>query len=488
MLQSTSRHHDRDIGEQVSQRWLSALTTPAGVNENHSHYWGNDPSILITSSAPQDFTIGTGLDIYHSSLIGALEHAEQEVLFVTCFWARSPSLSLLSNALVSLSRKALARSDGSRIRVRLCFSSTALFQKLFHTSSLEGQAYAPSQWNSKLGLPAPEELRGLDLHIKSIFARPFSVMHPKFMVVDSQRAFFPSSNLSWERWLECSITVRGPVVSHLVEFWVHIWGRNDSRVASTTKQSFKDSTHQIPIPTSTDQVSNDFPLTATLPSLSISTVLLPSPHHSSFFLSMSPFIPFAKSLRPPLTPLNTFLLDLLGTATTSIRIVSPNLTCQAVISALQDASIRGVDVSITTNRRMMLLEQLFTAGTITEYEVWKTRRKYQRLRRQCHSAPQAEQDAELALADGGRTGTMGKMQIGYFHPRDQDKDTEPVKCHIKCTVVDEEVIVLGSGNMDRASFFTSQELGVALYGRQLVGTIWNRIQEGLSGRVEEYPV
>lgn len=470
-----------------AQQWLRVLKAPAGVIENHSYYWGNDPSILTSLSEPQDFSLGTGLDIYQTSLLNALEAAEQEVLFVTCFWARSVSLSLLADSLVTLSRKAIARNNGSRICVRLCFSSASFFQKLFHTSSWDGKTYTPSNWNSQLGLPSPEKLRGLDLQVKSMFIRPFSVMHPKFMIVDRRRAFIPSSNLSWERWLECSITIQGPVVGQLVRFWAYIWGRDEFHTLSTTGQSSSLPTTDVLIPSSNDHVSRDLPLTITLLASSIPTILLPSPHHSSFLLSMSPLIPFLGSPGPPSTPLNTFLLNLFTAATSSINIVSPNLTCPEVIDALQDANARGVDVAITTNRRMMLLEQLLTAGTITEYEVWKMGRKYRRLRRQCHFRVHRAQDEELAIInDECSIRTIGKMTIDYFHSCHNENRKEPVNCHIKCTVVDEEVIVLGSGNMDRASFYTSQELGVALYGKELVGKIWNRIQKILEGRVEEY--
>jgi phosphatidylserine/phosphatidylglycerophosphate/cardiolipin synthase-like enzyme len=50
-------------------------------------------------------------------------------------------------------------------------------------------------------------------------------------------------------------------------------------------------------------------------------------------------------------------------------------------------------------------------------------------------------------------------------------------------LVDGEITVLGSGNMDRASWFTSQELGVALFGREVAQSIRVAVDEGLEGRV-----
>lgn len=61
------------------------------------------------------------------------------------------------------------------------------------------------------------------------------------------------------------------------------------------------------------------------------------------------------------------------------------------------------------------------------------------------------------------------MKIGYFKLK--SGPGEPVKSHLKLTVVDDEVTVLGSGNMDRASWFTSQELGVALLSREIAESV-----------------
>lgn len=47
------------------------------------------------------------------------------------------------------------------------------------------------------------------------------------------------------------------------------------------------------------------------------------------------------------------------------------------------------------------------------------------------------------------------------------KDSRPVKLHLKMTIIDDEITVLGSGNMDRASWVTSQELGVAIFSEQV---------------------
>ena len=64
--------------------------------------------------------------------------------------------------------------------------------------------------------------------------------------------------------------------------------------------------------------------------------------------------------------------------------------------------------------------------------------------------------------------------MSYFHPRAKvagNSPDEPVQTHVKLTVIDAEITVLGSGNMDRASWYTSQELGVAFFSDKFAALI-----------------
>lgn len=114
------------------------------------------------------------------------------------------------------------------------------------------------------------------------------------------------------------------------------------------------------------------------------------------------------------------------------------------------------------SRRLMLLEQLVTAGTTTGICLRLLIRKYKTLLR-----TQNRVDSDQNLAEQGRAKTCGKLAIWYFAPG-TDSKTEPVKSHLKLTMVDGEVAVFGSGNLDRASWWTSQELGLALTDSEVV--------------------
>lgn len=187
--------------------WLSQING----NDHDPHYYASDPEAsLITTAQPTKFMLGTGARVLSSILSSCLE-TNEELILVTCFWAKSKSQQDVATLLRKLSEKAVSRRDGSKIRVRLCFSSISITQKLFQTSSLVGKIYSASAW-VKMGLPTPEEIVGLDLIVKSVFVKPFSVMHPKFLIVDRKRALLPSCNVSWEDWFEGCIDMKGDIV------------------------------------------------------------------------------------------------------------------------------------------------------------------------------------------------------------------------------------------------------------------------------------
>ncbi|PMD36159.1 hypothetical protein L207DRAFT_533046 [Hyaloscypha variabilis F] len=447
----------------VTDTWLSDLQSNAEINlRDEPNFWASDPSKLITTSQPVHFSIGTGSHIL-SSAFATCASTNHELIIVTCFWAKSHSQEDLASLLLKLSAKAI--SQNRKIQVRLCFSSLSLLQKLFQTSSLDGKIYPPSSW-AGLGLPRPEELTGLDLVVKSVFVRPFSVMHPKFILVDRKIAFMPSCNVSWEDWFEGCIEMQGDIALKLFDFWTAFWGRGGSALPpiSTTNASSE-------FPTLNGQDSSLIKQASfTQDTLLTQTILLPSPHHANRILH-----PFSTSTPPP-TPLNTFILRILATATKSIFIQSPNLTCSPLISDLFSALERGIDVDLITSSRLMILEQLVTAGTITEFEVWKLRRRYARLLKVYNNSLK-NPDLENPPVK------PGVLKVGYFRKREGGGKDEPVKSHLKMVVVDGEITVLGSGNMDRASWFTSQELGVAFLGREVAERIKGAVDEGLEGRV-----
>lgn len=85
----------------------------------------------------------------------------------------------------------------------------------------------------------------------------------------------------------------------------------------------------------------------------------------------------------------------------------------------------------------------------------------------------------------------GALTIGFFEPsggarRPGKERGEPQQSHLRLAVVDRRVVVLGSGNMDRASWFTSQELGVAFFDGEMAARVRGAVDRVMEGRVRVY--
>jgi len=442
----------------------------------------SDRDLLVSRSTPQSFELGTGASIFTNTLIPAITAAQSEVIFVTCFWAPSKTLSALNDALTKLAaHRCRSGLVSPPLTVRICFSSRSLFQKLLHPQSRDGYVYPPSSWQKDLGLPDPALLQGanIDLQVKSLFFLPFSVMHPKFVIIDRRRAFVPSCNVSWEAWLEGCVEVTGDAVNSLMAFYSRTWDASlDFR---KTLEPPPEGSHLF------DARLSDLSVIASsaryhTPLLHLSsplpTFILPSSHHRN--PRFRPF-PWQKAPKPPGTPLNVALLEQFDQAQRCIYMQTPNLTAEPVITALLEVLERGVDVTIVTSRNMMLFEQLVTAGTTTSWCIRSLMRRYNRLKRRPRFP-----DPEMNRSE------LGRLRISYFHsrmlsstpgPTESDAE-EPVHSHLKLTVIDDEHTILGSGNMDRASWFTSQELGILFHDGHFAQEIMTAVRSVLDGRLD----
>jgi hypothetical protein len=441
--------------------WISDFKDEAIYNQtDEPNYYVNNPETLATQAKVHSFMVGTGKSIFEQ-LESILDSVEEELILITCFWAASESQKIVNRSLRRLSEKALKNSP-RKIRVFLGLSSLSWFQKLFQTSSLSGHLYPPSKWNSQLQLPPPEEVSGIDLTVKSIFVRPFSVMHPKFMVIDRKLVCLPSCNVSWEDWFEGAIIMSGPIVQSFIKFWLKFWSPLSPSLESSSTEPVLPNPNMHP----ENLHISLFPPKSNL----IDACFLPSPHHTNPHFRSFWFQPPAS---PRSTPLNHFLKSQIDSAETSIYIQTPNLTCKPLIKYLLEALGRGVDVHIITSERLMILEQLVTAGTLTSWCVDALIKNYNVLLQSRN-----RQDEESALRE------PGQLRVEYFISRERAIQGEPVQSHIKVSIFDDQVVVLGSGNMDRASWFTSQELGVGFCSQELVKVVRTTLQETLKARTK----
>ena len=434
------------------------------IANQRPNYWMHSPALLCSTASVHNIAFGTGHQIYRQAILPAIEQAEHEVMLVTCFWARSATLDALNGSLGKLSAKAVE--SGRDRRVRICFSSSSVWQKLFQSPCLAGQIWRPDTWTKTLGLPSRSELPGLDVEIKSVFQLPFSVMHPKFVIIDRKFVLLPSCNISWEDWFEGCVSLSGDVVQQFVGFWKEVWA-SDGEAPMAPPDS--DSPPQLDDTVAPDCLLASLQLSG---AEDIPTVFLPHPHHRFA-------VPWLTSENPPpTTPLNIYLLTLFRRAEHRISIQTPNLTAQVVLSELLAALERGIDVTILTSDKLMRLEQIVTAGTTTARCVRNLIRRHEALR---NGTPADDsEDVEAGLVPK----RVGNLVVKYFSPRAgaEPHAAEPVQSHFKFTAVDGRIAVLGSGNLDRASWFTSQELGLALTSEKVVKQIEDCLAVAMEGR------
>ncbi|KAI9764597.1 MAG: hypothetical protein M1840_008326 [Geoglossum simile] len=457
------------FSSRVLQEWSTALSNA----EDHP-YTKHDPvylpTTLLSASTPLRFSTGTGLSLLQSWLPTLLAETREELIIATCFWSKnSESVAEIRNLLVGLSNRisearpsnATTKPATPNLKVRILLSSLSPLQKILHPSR-------PKHLDpASVSLPPASKYPNLSVQIRSLFLKPFSVMHPKYIIMDRRRAWVMSWNMSCEEWFEGCVEVEGDVVAGLVDFWRDTWGADNKgeREGEESPVERDRPCDATPLPSHPTFSTTTFPSQNPLPVL-----LLPSPHHRN-----PRFRPFPlRAPTPPPTPLNIFLLTLLSASTSVIQIYTPNLTSPPVLSALLAALSRGINIHITTPRRMMYAEQLVTAGTTTELCLHSLSRRYNRLVKRHNKNKSKNTNPPDTEPQQHPPGTL---QISRYPL--SPSTSSPQKSHLKLTIVDAEIAVLGSGNLDRASWYTSQEIGLAFFGTEVVAEISEAVRIGM---------
>ncbi|NRA63371.1 MAG: phosphatidylserine/phosphatidylglycerophosphate/cardiolipin synthase family protein [Pseudobacteriovorax sp.] len=137
------------------------------------------------------------------------------------------------------------------------------------------------------------------------------------------------------------------------------------------------------------------------------------------------------------SPQNAAWLTGMKQAKRSIKVLSPNIDAEHFISSVKSAAARGVKVSIMTSKG-------FNAGTIGV--VGQTNRE-------------VFDNMKLSSAEAGST-LQGRwyVPIGMSSPPDGGVAKA---MHAKLMILDDELVILGSGNQDRFAWYHSCEFNIA---------------------------
>ena len=239
-----------------------------------------------------------------------------------------------------------------------------------------------------------------------------------------------------ENWYELAIRLEGDIIQHLLHYYFHYFHPTGGEVP------------QLSIPPHPIEMSFNF-----REQYGMSIYCLRSDTVPIAFLSCGPsrsgVLPFA-----PIRVIPTrFQIEAITRARQSIFIQTPNLTSLAIIKALKQALLTTIQVTIYLPRNMMVLESLVTSWSTTKCRV-------RLLQKWARRHPETNLTVEWFQGDS-----------------DQEFVVDGDKTHIKFMVVDEELVIVGSSNLDRASACTSGEVNVAFSDQRLAKEILSAVKK-----------
>jgi phosphatidylserine/phosphatidylglycerophosphate/cardiolipin synthase-like enzyme len=224
-----------------------------------------------------------------------------------------------------------------------------------------------------------------------------------------------------ENWYELAVRLEGDIVQYFLRYFFYYYDPTGAAVPPSeivshpieTSSTFRESYSDLIYP-------------------------LQSPLIPLAFLSCGPSrygaLPFAPIRAIPAL----FHIGAITNARRTIFIQTPNLTSRAIIRALKVALLKKVQVTVYLPHNMVVLETLVTGWSTTECQV-------------------------RLLGRWARRHPGTNLTIEWFkRDRGQNFVLDGDKSHIKFMVVDEELVIVGSSNLDRASACTSGEVNVAI--------------------------
>ena len=229
-----------------------------------------------------------------------------------------------------------------------------------------------------------------------------------------------------ENWYDLAVRLEGDIVQHFLQYFFHYYHPKGVIFPPRIIP---------PHPILTSSTFRDKYPTSTYP--------LQSPIIPLAFLSCGPsrrgVLPFAPIRATP----TLFQIEAITRARRSIFIQTPNLTSLAIIKAIKLALLNTIQVIFYLPRNMMVLESLVTGWSTTKCRV-------RLLQRWAKKHPQTNLTVEWFKSNPNE---------GFV--------VDGNKSHIKFMVIDEELVIVGSSNLDRASACTSGEVNVSFSNPEL---------------------
>ena len=401
--------------------------------------------------------------------------AKREVFFITCSWAPSEAQKLIRDSLLELSKRATA--GGYRVSAKFMYDKAGI-------ANLSGshERVKPAKYSSpSVGLPAPEDIPGVDLEVTSMHHIPLGTLHSKFCIVDREEAAIMSNNMEDNPNLEMMVHLQGPMVDGVLDTALISWSKEmapippppDAPAPTSTTNTNARALHEPGKPHFDDTIQGEMrrmqnnyqpvlseshlqavnrqlnrpvkkPIPATGPEIAEGNEMTP------YVSTMTEHpVPMALVSRrpygPPVSkdgtvPQNEAWLSLIRHAESTIFIQTPDLNAAPLLPALVEAVKRGVRVTYYVCFGYNDAGEMIPGQGGTNDQV-----------------------AQALVASLSQTEAQ-RLRIYNYVAKDQDHPIHHSfasrSCHIKLLIADGKVAVQGSGNQDTQSWFHSQEVNV----------------------------
>lgn len=176
------------------------------------------PSLIGTSGVVPLSIVSIIADIMRH-YADVIANAQHEVFIATNYWENSHSSRLVSDALRALSKRGIEeqRSDEDKIVVKVIYDRGTASQLVNNHAPVP-----PARWES-VGLPRPEELKGIRMEVVNYHRPPLGTFHAKYLVVDRKVACINSNNVQDRPNVEMCLHLEGPIVDSFYDVALFSW-------------------------------------------------------------------------------------------------------------------------------------------------------------------------------------------------------------------------------------------------------------------------
>jgi len=291
----------------------------------------------------------------------------------------------------------------------------------------------------RYGLPSVDDVPGLDLRVRSYHRGLLGVMHDKFMVIDGREVLLGSKNVEGDICEEYMLHLDGSVANSLREQFKQAWGEEIPDLKSVTEPATSTDANTLAVATN--------PITAPRKDVKEFPVIVMGRIESKHALTKDEDSPEVAGW---LTALNL--------AEKSIYIQTLNFCTKRVVDLVLELVQKkpGLTVTIVTSYSYQdIWEQLHRNSYGSDVQVAK--RMYEKLPKEFHN--------RLNVC-----WWMGSRIEG-----DKPVPSKNEWTHTKAMLIDDEIAIIGSANMDPSSWYHQHEFNIAIDDPTTTGLIRDKL-------------